>query len=253
MKAFRLCTIFIFCMCFNAHAEDGFRLLRNDAGQTIKARPVGVYGDQVRIELEDLRQMNVTLDLFVIADAEYLKEWAISYLAKSGRLLDIEVNRKEVKVSEFTKDVSLTGGGVAKDALEIEEFDGYYEIEVENLSDFKIDGLRVEYRIFSQQDKTAPIKRDDVRYLRESGEISYTLMPRKPVMQKTNAIKMRETKLGKGITWTSGGDIESKAKMIGVWAKFYYKDVEVLEYALPSVLPEREKWIVKKADPFKKK
>ncbi|MEM1221258.1 MAG: hypothetical protein AAGH40_00735 [Verrucomicrobiota bacterium] len=226
-----------------ADASVPYRELSSPDGKTIMARPVGVYGDQVNIEINDGRKLNVSVDFFTAEDAKFLKDWALEYLNSKNQLLEYDVKRKEDKTQDYKKDVRLTSGGVAKDALEIEEYDGYYEITLRNRSDFEIDLVRVEYRIFSEQENTAKEDRHDVRYKRKSGILKYAnLNPRDSMTNKTGIVKLVETKLGKGIRWSSGGDLQSKAKMIGVWFRVYYGETMIHEYAQPTVLPKREEW-----------
>lgn len=225
-----------------AAAKEEFREFSNAAGQTITVRPVGVFGNEVRIEFKDGREMNVGPDLFQEKDALYLRNWAIAYLGSNDRLLEVRVSRKEDKVKDFKQDVPLTGGGVATGALEIEEYKGYYEITLENRSQFVLDSIHVEYRIFSEQENRAATDRDDVKYLRLSGSMKYAIQPREELTQKTNAVDMVETKLGKGIVWSGGGDLKSKAKMIGVWFRVYNGETIVHEFALPSSITKREAW-----------
>lgn len=225
-----------------ALAKDTFREFSNPAGQTITARPIGIFGDKVRIEFQDGREMNVGLDLFVEEDAKYLHDWAIEYLSSNDRLLEVSVSRKEDKVKDYKKDVPLTGGGVAEDALEIEEYKGYYEITLENRSQFILDPIIVEYRIFCEEEKRAATDRDDMKYKRQSGTLKYVIQPKEKLQKTTDKVDMVETKLGKGIVWSSGGDLKSKAKMIGVWFRVYNGETIIHEYALPTSIMKREAW-----------
>jgi hypothetical protein len=208
----------------------------------IKARPLSVFGSKVRIELEDRRQMNVDKSIFTKEGSDYLVDWAISELGKSGKLLKLNVTKREEMVKEYTEDVKLTDGTTAKDAMEIEEFEGYYDLIMENESDFPINGMLVEYRTFSEQDKVAAKGRDEVLIKSEAGSLTVDLLPGDETRKSTDVIKMRETNMGQGISYTGGGDTASKAKMIGIWTKFYYKGQLIMEYALPRDIPKRYEW-----------
>ncbi|MEM8866873.1 MAG: hypothetical protein AAGC73_01270 [Verrucomicrobiota bacterium] len=228
--------------CLGLDAAEPFRELTNPKGQSINARPVGVYGDKIQIEMQDGRKMSVSTSLFSQEDALYLDDWAISYLAGKDQLLKVEAKRKEVRTKDYKKDVPLTSGGVAEDALEVEEFDGFYEVSLTNQSELKIDLLRVEYRIFSEQEDIAQRESEDVRYTRKGGLLEYTLGPRETKMQTTESVKLVETKLGKGIVWSGGGDLKQKAKMAGVWCRVYSGDTMIQEFAQPTVLMKRANW-----------
>ncbi len=231
----------LFLMSLSVDAQEVFRELSNPSGQKIKARPIGVFGKKVRIELADHRKMNVGLDMFAKEDAKYLRDWALGLLGEQERLFGVDVVRKEDETKDYKKDVPLTRGGVAKGALRVREFDGYYEIQLENRSEFEIKGARLEYRIFSEQEQTAS-EDGDVKYLRESGSLNYDLEPHQALMKKTKIIKLVKTKLGKGIVWSSGGDLYAKAKMVGIWFRVYYGDTILYEYVQPTALSQRESW-----------
>jgi hypothetical protein len=61
-------------------------------------------------------------------------------------------------------------------------------------------------------------------------------------MKATESIDMIETKLGRNIEWSGGGDTKSKAKMMGVWVRVYNDKDLVHEYVLPNSLMTREVW-----------
>jgi hypothetical protein len=233
-------TIFILPVLL--HGAGAFREFSNAAGQTISARPISVFGEQVRLEFPDGRSMNVALGMFDEKDAAYLRDWAIVSLGETGGLLKVEVSRREDKIKEYKQDVNLTNGGVAKDAMEIKELAGYYVITIENRSEFTLDSLRVEYRMFSEQEKRAAKDSDDVNYQRVSGKIEYTIKPKEKLVNVTQSVKMVETELGKGIRWSGGGDLKSNAKLMGVWVKIFYGEAQLHEYALPNSLANKEQW-----------
>ncbi|WP_269526855.1 hypothetical protein [Coraliomargarita parva] len=221
---------------------ESYQEYKSPDGRSLTARPTGVYGDKVTLEFRDGRTMNVDLSFFAEEDASRLKSWAIQYLAKTNQLLEVTVDRKDDKIKEYKKDVSLVGGGVAKEAMEIIEIAGYYEVELTNKSQFDLTGVKVEYRIFSEQDNRAKKDRHDVTYSRKGGTIEYHLQSQETLEKKTEVIPLKETKLGKGIVWSGGGDLESEAKMIGVWLRVYAAGEMVFEYSKPTNLSEDEDW-----------
>jgi|GEM_PF-5200075 len=238
-----ICYLFCCLLLSTAsHAEEPFREFSNPEGATIKARPIGIYGDKVRLEFADQREMNVALDFFSKKDAAFLKQWAIVFLSSQERLLEVDVQRKKVVTADYKRDVKLTDGSVVEDALEIREIDGFYEITLENRSDFDLSSIVVEYRVFSEQDHRGKVDRDDVNYIRAVGSLSYKLAPDAVLTQSTKPVKLEETELGKGITWSGGGELSTDAKLIGIWFRIYSDDSMLLEFAQPSTLPKREQW-----------
>jgi hypothetical protein len=218
------CSI-VFLLC--AHQLSGqtaFREFSNAAGQTITARPVNVIGEEVRIEFEDGRAMNVSLDAFVEKDAAYLRDWAIMELARRERLLDVVVTRNEYEVKDSP------------------EYEGYYFIKIENRSSLPLDLLKVEYRIFTKEGQAARL-RDEARYSRQSGTLDFrSLSVGVHEIRKTESVRFMESELGQEVLRTGGGDSESKVKLIGIWAKIYYNGKQVHEYALPERLLRNEKF-----------
>lgn len=221
---------------------EAFREFSNEAGQTLKAVPVSVIGKQVLMQFEDGRELKITPSVFDAEGQAFLRQWCIMELARQDRLLDISVRRREVKSDEFEKDVPLVGGGVAKGALRVKEFDGFYEITVENIADFDLADLRLDYRIFSYLEAPGANSKDDVSYLRKSGTEKVSVASWQEATISTESVKLRETKLGKGIVWTDGGDQKSDSKMVGIWLRVYSGGRVVAEFALPSTLPQREDW-----------
>ncbi|WP_169305330.1 hypothetical protein [Coraliomargarita akajimensis] len=220
----------------------GYMELSNPSGQTISAKPVSVFGEKVRIKLEDGREMNVALTMFAPESAAQLKQWAIEQLAKKDQLFDSEVKRREKVTNKFEKDIPLTNGGVAKGAMKVKEMDGYYDVSLTNRSDFDLSELRFEYRVFSAQDAQAKKDRHDVKYKRKAGVETFSMKKRGQIELTTTPIKLVETELGKGIVWAGGGDLKAEAEMVGVWCRVYYGETIVEEYCRPSMLKEREDW-----------
>lgn len=240
---FRVCLFggVLFGLCGVVFAN-GYMQLKSPSGQVISAKPINLYGEKVRIQMQDGREMNVALEMFAADSAKQLKDWAIQHLAKNDLLFESEVKRKEKVTRKYEKDVPLTGGGVSKGALKIKEIDGFYEIVLTNRSDFDLKGLRLEYRVFSEQDSQAKKDRHDVRYTRDQGNVELSIPNRQMFECSTDPIELFETELGKGIVWSGGGDLKADAEMIGVWFRVYRGEDILHEYCRPTMLKEREDW-----------
>lgn len=215
-------------------AESGFRTFTNEAGKTLRAKPVRLGPNSVTLELENGRTIKSGLQFFIQADREYLKRWDFSTKAQHGELFDIDVNRVMDKV-----------GKEKREGYTITFHEGYYKVKISNKTNRPLTGIRAEYRTFSIEEFVGKKDSDDVKYNRNQGTFPIAIAPFKTQEIETIKSALQESKLDGGYAWADGGDANSSAKMAGIWLRFYLEDESntlLYEYALPSSLTKREDW-----------
>ncbi|WP_309382400.1 hypothetical protein [Cerasicoccus frondis] len=223
-KAIHCTLLTLITWCQLIHAEELFREFTSTSGQTMMARPVSVVGEQIRIQREDGGEFNVNTDIFSQKDQDYLIEWRLKFLQDQGRLFKIntkEGSTKKTKTKTMTK--------------ESWDWQGYYEITLENRSDLALSNVRIEYTYFLFNEQEAATSRNDGRIEKETGEIKIKhLSPRKTVTNSTSKIPMRETELDSNAYYVNGGDDKSKDRLEGIAMKIFVGDTLVAHYADPS-------------------
>ena len=215
-------------------AESGFRTFTNEAGKTLRAKPIRLGPNSVTLELENGRTIKSGLQFFIQADRDYLKQWDFSTKAQHGDLFDIDVNRRMDKLGK-EKDGPLT----------MTFYEGYYKVKISNKTNRPLTGIRAEYRTFSLEESMGKKDSDDVKYNRDQGTFPIAIAPFKTQEVETIKSALQESKLDGGYAWADGGDANSSAKMAGIWLRFYLEDESntlLYEYALPSSLTKREDW-----------
>lgn len=214
-----LFTFLLFCGL--AQAKEEFREFTSASGQTMIARPVAVIGSNVRIEREDGSEFNVDVTIFSKEDQAYLKSWTLKFLVDQGRLLKINA-----KGSSSNAEKSQTT------STKIKTWEGFYLVNVENISDIDIDNLRIEYELFVYDDLAAADKRRAGDIDSKSGSFDVKrLSARKSIDFESEHVKMMETELKSGWYYVGGGDEESKDKLEGIRMKIYSGKELLMRYA----------------------
>ncbi len=190
----------------------------------MNARPVAVIGQNIRIKRDDGAEFTVAPDIFSEKDQKFLKEWRLTFLMDQGRLL--KINTKE---GGTRKERSQDGG------IESWDWNGYYEITLENSSDIDLKNVRVEYVFFKFDDQIAADSRKDGDYKKQEGEYNINfLSARKSITTSTERIAMQKTELDAGYYWVGGGAKKSMDKLLGISMKIYVGDQLIARYASPK-------------------
>ncbi len=111
----------------------------------MEAEPVEVIGDKIRIKREDGQEFNLSPDLFIEADRQYLIDWGISRLAKHDRLFELEYHMTGKKDLKYGSEV-VTEEPMLEDLLD----DGYIlvnsiDLRLMNKSGFQLNNVVMEY------------------------------------------------------------------------------------------------------------
>jgi len=143
-----ICIWIIFSTSTIDVCAEAFRVFTDTKNRTITARPINIVGNKIRIEREDGVELNINRDIFTENDQRYLMYWAIKKLSADNRLT-IHTKRPYGKVAKKAEEIVLTSGRVVEDGFRIKQYDGYYQVTIENGSGLTLNNLRAAYILFS--------------------------------------------------------------------------------------------------------
>ena len=217
-------------------AEEKYRVFQNEVGKSLNAQVLEVTKTNVTLKLKNGRIITTSPKFFSGKDQLYFKNWHLIKQASEGSLFEVDSNRKmEKKAREKT---GISG------AIQLTTYDGYYKLKIENKTNHPIEGLRMEYRLYSSQENMAKKNRHDIKTQQAAGTEFFNILPYETYETETNKIILVESKLDSGYQWQGGGDSNSSANLEGIWLRIYLNSTDTLlyEYALPKSLVEKEDW-----------
>ena len=217
-------------------AQEKYRVFKNEAGKSLNAQVLEVTKTNVTLKLQNGRIIKTSPKFFSGEDQLYFKNWYLIKQASEGLLFEVDANKKmEKKAREKTG----TSG-----ALQLTTYEGFYKLKIENKTNQAIEGLRLEYRLYSSQENMAKKDRHDIQTQQAEGTEFLNILPFEIYETETEKISLVESKLDSGWRWEGGGDTSSSAKIKGIWLRIYLSSTDTLlyEYALPKSLIKKEDW-----------
>ena len=225
------------------------RILTAADGRSIDAEVVGFEGaDKVIIKRADTGQtFTLPIATFAEADQRALRSEAAEAAKKPPALRDGDVvldilSRVRFDSRKSKKDVPLSDGSTAKNALEITEEDWGYAITLKNNTGKPVENLRAEYILYTKVDEIKNTGRQPQTRAKAFALTFETLLANGRVAAKTDAVVTRKTDL-RGYQWRGTGDDDTRDTLAGIWLRIYQGDTLVLESASPATLAATEKWI----------
>ena len=217
-------------------AQEKYRVFQNEEGKSLNAQVLEVTKTNVTLKLKNGRIIKTSPKFFSGEDRLYFKNWHLIKQAADGLLFEIDSNRKMEKKAREKAGTS--------DAIQLTTYEGYYKLKIENKTNQPIEGLRMEYRLYSSQENMAKKDRHDISTQQAAGTEFFNILPYETYETETNKITLIESKLDSGYRWKGGGDTSSSAKLEGIWLRIYLNSTDTLlyEYALPKSLAEKEDW-----------
>ena len=217
-------------------AQEKYRVFKNEAGKSLNAQVLEVTKTNVTLKLQNGRIIKTSPKFFSAEDRLYFKNWSLIKQASEGLLFEVDSNKKmEKKAREKTG----TSG-----ALQLTTYEGFYKLKIENKTNQSIEGLKLEYRLYSSQENMAKKDRHDIQTQQAAGTEFFNILPYETYETETEKISLVESKLDSGWRWEGGGDTSSSAKLKGIWVRIYLNSTNTLlyEYALPKPLINNEDW-----------
>jgi hypothetical protein len=197
-------------------------------GRSIKAEIVDYNArlGTVELMLENKSRKKIDASIFVANDQKYIKDWSAMQAFSSDRLLKVACDEKEVeewKKEEYA-DLSDTEGNVERTLMKETVFQKMaYEMELRNMNDITLNGLRMEYRIYYEQSEESFDKPEVVQRNIE-GKLDIPSIPAKgKIAVQTNPVQIHRDNIN-SISWSDGGSrTGGKGKVLGLWARLYMK------------------------------
>lgn len=217
-------------------SAEEYRVFKNEDGKSLSGKLVRVQGNTVTLKLENGRTITTAPHFFSQEDQFYFKNWKLKKQAAEGSLLHLDCSKKMEKIG-----TQRTG---TNNALKVTAYEGYYTLKIENQTSDPLEKLRLEYRIYSSEENLAKKDRHDVTNQQIDGSTILSIPAYGTVETDTDKIRLTESKLDGGWQFEGGGDVNSSAKMEGIWLRIYPNNSNSLlyEFALPKSLLEKEDW-----------
>lgn len=243
----RLLRISLLLLFLSAPADA--RTLTAQDGRTIEAEVLGFEGlEKVTIKRADTGQtFTLPITTFSEGDQRALRTEAKEAAAKPVALrpgdLMLELTRLRFDTRKSKRDLTSSTGSLLKDALSVTEEDWGYSITLKNNTRRPIEGLRVDYILYTRVDQIENTGREPTTRAKSFSQKIDPVEPGARITTKTEAVTTRETELRGGLRWKGTGDDDTRDTLIGIWLRVYRGDELVLEASSPDGLSEKEKWI----------
>jgi hypothetical protein len=211
--------------------------LTDKQGRSIKADVISVENDTAKIRRDDGRSFELALSTLTDADQTKLRDWAKKQADKplpAGAIGVVASRTKfDSKKTETTVPfiITYTDGTVKRETriqVTVNEEWGY-SLTVENRTLQPINGLRLEYKLFSAVDSRGPASSVSTLQIPP-------LKPRDKVILKTNTVTLTKTHLKGDSVKPVGNQLQ------GVWVRIYKGDDLVHESSTPENISMNNKW-----------
>lgn len=221
----KICIASALAITSVCHAE--LREFKNTKGQTIKAEPVQIQGNNLTLKLADGKPATISFKSLSPEDQIFILRWI--------------VHEPKALSYNFTCSAEEKGGKMEKISsrlgkMEIEERS--YELKIGNRCQNPIDNLKVAYRVFMEdrvQDTGEGRAEPGAAYkggLLDLGRLSFN----QTTTFATGSLPVQNV-TPNSLAAFAGVDVKPKKdKMRGVWLKFYRHGVEVSEWKSPGVV-----------------
>lgn len=216
-----------------AFAQAEYRDFTDQQGRTINAELINVMGDQVRLKRSDGAAFNVNPSIFCPEDQEFIRMWMLTTLSERDSLFKISAKAAGTN----PKSIDGTKG------VDVEKWDGYYRVDLENISDTTLENIEVRYCFLAFHMEVAADKRREGKTEPLKGSLTIPLLkPRGEFSFDTIKADMMNTSLQSGYVWADGGKDTSKDKLDGIWMRVYYQGHLIYEWSSPSSMKEKYDW-----------
>lgn len=208
-------------------------------GRTIRAEPVSLNGDALKIRREDGREFTIELKSLVEDDQAKIRAWNTAQ-AQGDAFADAETPAPKLEKPKYAPDltkISFSTSRFKGDTNTITKFEGYshkhemwgYSFQVGNRNVYPLENIRVEYNLYARtfSDSSTPLV--------VTGTLDLPSID-------TNRFEGGKTKTAevckqKGIyTFNSGGELR------GIWFKVYMDGKLIQEQILPESLKSDVEW-----------
>jgi hypothetical protein len=203
-------------------------------GRTLKAEIENVIGQDVSLKREDGENFKVKIEVFIDADQDYIRQWAIQQ-AVDDRGMALTLTALPWKSSSVT---AQTG-----DMTE-EKWQEGYKLTVENETSMELQKIRVEYQIFKDGAVPGALDPSTDPVTRAAGSVILDLVPPNgSETLDTLKVPMTSYALMSGYTWGTGANRDVTDNLLGIWVRVYSPKGDLIqEWASSSSLQKKQKW-----------
>ncbi|QBG47883.1 hypothetical protein EGM51_10925 [Verrucomicrobia bacterium S94] len=196
---------------------DGYRDFMSADGKAIRGRILSFDNrrDAVTIERDNRRKATVPVSVFSEADQVYIREWGLLEGFRSESAFRVTCSKKKTNQRKDENDAFQR---------KYEHF--VYEIEFENRNESDIGPMRVEYKIFyEQEENNSTTKKVDTHQRTLKDEITEVTVPAKAkISRTTKEVVLEEFEFNTSNYYVPGGDPESTGgELLGIWIRLIVK------------------------------
>lgn len=198
---------------FTSMVYAGMHAFELKDGRALEAEVIGFNARLGKVELKrpDGKRVKVKPDIFTDADQKYIREWAMLDGFQNPSTFKVECAEK--KIEQWKEESSAF-------QTKYERF--VYEITFENKAAVPVGTLKVEYRIFFEQEENdLSTKKVATSKLTKPGSFDVGLLDvRDKKMMTSESIVLKEFEFNMSDYYVPGGDPEStNGEISGIWLK----------------------------------
>lgn len=220
--------------------------LTDTQGRSIQAEIIAVEGDAATIKRADGQAFKLPLEKLTQVDQARLREWAKDQKTKApvfpAGAIKVTPTKKRVSKKEIEQDVTLTTQETIKAGKTITEEQWGYELEIVSATGIDLSGLKIEYRLFVNEDNVHVSDREEgFRSQKYSAEL-----PDLPGYGRTTfttkTMLAKSERYAKGIRAGETGARKSDESLAGIWVKIYRGKELIYDWVTPERLRNGSNW-----------
>ncbi len=208
----------------------------NDSGSSFKAEITGVSGDAVTLKRDDGQVFNPKISIFNKADQDYIRFWAAKNAKAHGndvfQIQALSLNGVATPSVDQAKHVNLSS------------WQGYYRLDVKNLSFINWAALHFRYIIFEQSANLGELPPNDFTEKRVMGTFDLDKLASNGATSfETDKLDMQSETLFANTFFSSGAPVSTSDKLTGIWVRVYDDEDNLLqEWVSDPAILKTERW-----------
>lgn len=239
----------------SASAE--MRTFTNSQGREIEAEVTAVSGTKVTLKMGNGKSYTIPITSLSKPDQLYVKVWkdlkeeggmkkedgagkdegakkpAPVIPDKVNYVFEIDADKERVK----------RGSKEENDMGESRRDEWIYQVELENRSRIKLEGLQMSYRVYVDAEASKKMTFDEPpKYYGGRVEIE-PMDDGASVMLKTKEVPLNELELAPGYVFNDGSRNDLEDKLEGIWLKIWHGDKKVAEFKSNNSTVKKAKWM----------
>lgn len=236
----------------NIGVQAGMREFKLLDGRTLTAEIVGYNSKLGKVELKrkDGKRIPVKPTVFVEEDQKYIQGWAMLDGVRNERFFKMSCKKDLVEKwkDEKEENVNYGDGATGKETISISRFERYvFEVDLENRNEFALKNLKVEYRIFYEQEATSGSGKiiAEKKVLSGSMDVEQIALRGKKKLT-TKPVVLRDTQYASDITFSGIKRERESGEIKGIWLRVMASELDgqtvMREVFEPSSLAGKYNW-----------